>query len=133
MKLQKREINDKKILLSLMLCTSFVLAEVKNIDINADILENYQVIDVRKPSEWVQTGTIKNAIKISFYNEDGSLNENFVEEIKKISSNKPIAIVCRSGLRSAKASALLNQNGIEVTNLKGGMNALLSQGYETSK
>ncbi|EGK8010440.1 rhodanese-like domain-containing protein [Campylobacter lari] len=123
----------KKIFLSLALCASFVLAEVKNIDINADILENYQVIDVRKPSEWVQTGTIKNAIKISFYNEDGGLNENFVEEIKKISSNKPIAIVCRSGSRSAKASALLNQNGIEVTNLKGGMNTLLSQGYETSK
>ncbi|HEC1786211.1 TPA: rhodanese-like domain-containing protein [Campylobacter lari] len=123
----------KKILLSLMLCTSFVLAEVKNIDINADILENYQVIDIRKPSEWAQTGTIKNAIKISFYNEDGSINKNFVEEIKKISSNKPIAIVCRSGARSAKASALLDQNGIEVTNLKGGINALLSQGYETSK
>ncbi|EAK0810799.1 rhodanese-like domain-containing protein [Campylobacter lari] len=133
MKLQKRKINDKKILLSLMLCTSFVLAEVKNIDINADILENYQVIDIRKPSEWAQTGTIKNAIKISFYNEDGSINKNFVEEIKKISSNKPIAIVCRSGARSAKASALLDQNGIEVANLKGGMNALLSQGYETSK
>ncbi|ELF2319859.1 rhodanese-like domain-containing protein [Campylobacter lari] len=123
----------KKILLSLMLCTSFVLAEVKNIDINADILENYQVIDIRKPSEWAQTGTIKNAIKISFYNEDGSLNKNFVEEIKKISSKKSIAIVCRSGARSAKASALLEQNGIEVTDLKGGMNALLSQGYETSK
>ncbi|EAK9857166.1 rhodanese-like domain-containing protein [Campylobacter lari] len=123
----------KKIFLSLALCASFVLAEVKNIDINADILENYQVIDVRKPSEWAQTGTIKNAIKISFYNEDGSVNKNFVEEIKKISSNKPIAIVCRSGSRSAKASALLDQNGIEVTNLKGGMNALLSQGYETSK
>ncbi|EAJ1254226.1 rhodanese-like domain-containing protein [Campylobacter lari] len=123
----------KKIFLSLALCASFVLAEVKNIDINADILENYQVIDVRKPSEWAQTGTIKNAIKISFYNEDGSVNKNFVEEIKKISSNKPIAIVCRSGSRSAKASALLDQNGIEVTNLKGGMNALLSQGYKTSK
>ncbi|EGK8022438.1 rhodanese-like domain-containing protein [Campylobacter lari] len=123
----------KKIFLSLALCASFVLAEVKNIDINADILENYQVIDVRKPSEWAQTGTIKNAIKISFYNEDGSVNKNFIEEIKKISSNKPIAIVCRSGSRSAKASALLDQNGIEVTNLKGGMNALLSQGYKTSK
>lgn len=123
----------KKIFLSLALCASFVLAEVKNIDINADILENYQVIDIRKPSEWAQTGTIKNAIKISFYNEDGSVNKNFVEEIKKISSNKPIAIVCRSGSRSAKASALLDQNGIEVTNLKGGMNALLSQGYVTSK
>ncbi|EGG0461530.1 rhodanese-like domain-containing protein [Campylobacter lari] len=123
----------KKIFLSLALCASFVLAEVKNIDINADILENYQVIDVRKPSEWAQTGTIKNAIKISFYNEDDSVNKNFVEEIKKISSNKPIAIICRSGSRSAKASALLDQNGIEVTNLKGGMNALLSQGYKTSK
>ncbi|MPB17070.1 rhodanese-like domain-containing protein [Campylobacter lari] len=123
----------KKVFLSLVLCASFVLAEVKNIDINAEILENYQVIDVRKPSEWAQTGTIKNAIKISFYKEDGSVNKNFIEEIKKISSNKPIAIVCRSGSRSAKASALLDQNGIEVTNLKGGMNALLSQGYETSK
>ncbi|EAH4935703.1 rhodanese-like domain-containing protein [Campylobacter lari] len=123
----------KKVFLSLVLCASFVLAEVKNIDINAEILENYQVIDVRKPSEWAQTGTIKNAIKISFYNEDGSVNKNFIEEIKKISSNKPITIVCRSGSRSAKASALLDQNGIEVTNLKGGMNALLSQGYETSK
>ncbi|AJD01656.1 rhodanese domain protein [Campylobacter lari] len=123
----------KKIFLSLALCASFVLAEVKNIDIDADVLENYQVIDVRKPSEWVQTGTIKNAIKISFYNEDGSVNENFVEEVKKISSDKPIAIVCRSGSRSAKASALLDQNGVEVTNLKGGMNALLSQGYKTSK
>ncbi|EAK0956432.1 TPA: rhodanese-like domain-containing protein [Campylobacter lari] len=123
----------KKVFLSLALCASFVLAEVKNIDINAEILENYQVIDVRKPSEWAQTGTIKNAIKISFYNEDGSVNKNFIEEIKKISSNKPIAIVCRSGSRSAKASALLDQNSIEVTNLKGGMNALLSQGYETSK
>ncbi|WP_139451780.1 rhodanese-like domain-containing protein [Campylobacter armoricus] len=123
----------KKIFLSLALCASFVLAEVKNIDIDADVLENYQVIDVRKPSEWSQTGTIKNAIKISFYNEDGSVNENFVEEVKKISSDKPIAIVCRSGARSAKASALLDQNGIEVTNLKGGMNALLSQGYKTSK
>ncbi|WP_139453040.1 rhodanese-like domain-containing protein [Campylobacter armoricus] len=123
----------KKIFLSLALCASFVLAEVKNIDINADVLENYQVIDVRKPSEWSQTGTIKNTIKISFYNEDGSVNENFVEEVKKISSDKPIAIVCRSGARSAKASALLDQNGIEVTNLKGGINALLSQGYKTSK
>lgn len=123
----------KKIFLSLALCASFVLAEVKNIDIDADVLENYQVIDVRKPSEWVQTGTIKNAIKISFYNEDDSVNENFVEEVKKISSDKPIAIVCRSGSRSAKASALLDQNGVEVTNLKGGMNALLSQGYKTSK
>ncbi|OCX42750.1 thiosulfate sulfurtransferase [Campylobacter ornithocola] len=123
----------KKLFLSLALCANFALSEVINVDINADILENYQIIDVRKPSEWAQTGTIKNAIKISFYNEDGSLNENFVEEVKKISSKKPLAIVCRSGSRSTKASTLLDQNGIEVTNLKGGMNALLSQGYKTTK
>lgn len=44
----------------------------------------------RKPSEWAQTDTIKNTIKISFYNEDGSVNKNFVEEIKKISSKNPL-------------------------------------------
>ncbi|TXE81596.1 rhodanese-like domain-containing protein [Campylobacter peloridis] len=123
----------KKIFLSLALCASFALAEVKNVDINAEILENYQVIDVRKPSEWEQTGMIKEAIGISLYNENGSLNENFVEEVKKISSEKPIAIVCRSGARSSQAATLLDQNGIDVTNLSGGMNSLLSQGYKTTK
>ncbi|MBX1886625.1 rhodanese-like domain-containing protein [Campylobacter peloridis] len=123
----------KKIFLSLALCASFALAEVKNVNINAEILENYQVIDVRKPSEWEQTGMIKEAIGISLYNENGSLNENFVEEVKKISSKKPIAIVCRSGARSSQAATLLDQNGIDVTNLSGGMNALLLQGYETTK
>lgn len=123
----------KKIFLSLALCASFALAEVKNVNINAEILENYQVIDVRKPSEWEQTGMIKEAIGISLYNENGSLNENFVEEVKKVSSEKPIAIVCRSGARSSQAATLLDQNGIDVTNLSGGMNALLLQGYETTK
>ncbi|AJC84594.1 rhodanese-like domain-containing protein [Campylobacter peloridis] len=123
----------KKIFLSLALCASFALAEVKNVNINAEILKNYQVIDVRKPSEWEQTGMIKEAIGISLYNENGSLNENFVEEVKKVSSEKPIAIVCRSGARSSQAATLLDQNGIDVTNLSGGMNALLLQGYETTK
>ncbi|AJC86303.1 rhodanese-like domain-containing protein [Campylobacter sp. RM16704] len=123
----------KKLFLYLVLCTNFVFAEVKNVNINADILKNYQIIDIRTPSEWAQTGMIKGAIGISFYNENGSLNENFIQEVKNVSSNKPIAIVCRSGARSTKASALLDQNGVEVTNLTGGMNALLSQGYETTK
>ncbi|RKO65262.1 thiosulfate sulfurtransferase [Campylobacter sp. P255] len=123
----------KKIFFTLIACISIAFAEVKNININADILKNYQVVDIRTPKEWDYTGIIKNAAKISFYKEDGTLNENFLQEIKKLKSIKPIALVCKSGARSAKASALLSQNGIEVINLQGGMNALLSQGYQTTK
>lgn len=123
----------KKIILSLAIFASFAFAEVKNVNINADILKDYQVIDVRTPTEWSQTGMIDGAIGISIQDENGNFNENFLNEIKKISSKKPIAVVCRSGGRSTKAAKILDENGYEITNLLGGMNSLLEQGYKTKK
>ena len=37
-----------------------------------------------------------------------------IEEIKKL--NKPVIACCRSGMRSAQATSILKQNGIEVLN-----------------
>ena len=74
-----------------------------------------QLVDVRTPDEW-KDGIIGDALKIDF------LGSGFAEEIIKLDKNKPIAVYCRSGGRSAKAASILLDLGFnEVYELKGGI------------
>ncbi|WP_139470670.1 rhodanese-like domain-containing protein [Campylobacter armoricus] len=108
---------------------------MKNIAISKDILENYCIIDVRTPSEW-KNGIIDNAYLIALCDDNGFMNENFINEFKtKIDfKNQNIAFVCATGSRSKHTAMMIEDAlGIECVNLDGGMVALLSQGYEVIK
>lgn len=73
-----------------------------------------QLIDVRTPKEFSE-GTIEYAKNIDF------LGENFLEQTKNLSKDKPLYIFCKSGKRSEKARNLLLENGFkEVYELEGG-------------
>ncbi|MGL4582848.1 MAG: rhodanese-like domain-containing protein [Flavobacterium sp.] len=73
-----------------------------------------QLIDVRTPKEFSE-GTIEYAKNIDF------LGENFLEQTKDLSKDKPLYIFCKSGKRSEKARNLLLENGFkEVYELEGG-------------
>src|SRR5689334_1177936 len=59
------------------------------------------LIDVREPAEWAETGVPQGAATISISRKD------FVEAVlAKVGGDKsaPVAVICRSGNRSAKAS-----------------------------
>jgi rhodanese-related sulfurtransferase len=73
------------------------------------------LVDVRQPEEFVgELGHIPNSKLIVL----DTIPENF----DKIPKDKNVVFVCRSGSRSAKATALAHQNGYtQVYNLKGGM------------
>lgn len=44
------------------------------------------------------------------------------DQLDQLATNKPIVFICRSGMRSAKASQIAKDNGFEVTyNMAGGM------------
>jgi len=74
-----------------------------------------QLVDVRTPSEW-EEGTIGEPLKINF------LSDSFKVEIEKLDKNKPIAIYCKSGGRSAQAASLLSELEFkEIYELKGGI------------
>jgi len=74
-----------------------------------------QLVDVRTPSEW-EDGVIGEPLKINF------LGDSFKVEIEKLDKNKPIAIYCKSGGRSAQAASLLSELGFkEIYELKGGI------------
>lgn len=86
-----------------------------------------QIVDVRTPGEWAE-GTIKNAAKINFY------DENFKSQLNKLDKEKPVYVYCKSGGRSGKAAKQMEEMGFKkVYNLIGGMDAWKGAGKETVK
>jgi rhodanese-related sulfurtransferase len=77
------------------------------------------LIDVREPAEWAETGVPQGAATISISRKD------FVDAVlAKVGGDKsaPVALICRSGNRSAKASEALTTAGFtNVTNVGDGM------------
>lgn len=79
--------------------------------------KNLLVLDVRTPQEWAE-GTIPNAIKINFYDND------FGDKINLLDSTKEVLVYCKKGGRSAKATAQLEEAGFNtIYNLTGGFDA----------
>lgn len=120
--------------------SAFVIANADVSTINVDlslITKDKQIIDIRTPAEWENTGTIDSAYKISFTKDDKiTPNENFLQEISKsgIDTNKTVYIICQSGKRGAKASKFLSDNGFkDVVNLDGGMKELIQEGFKPTK
>ena len=88
-------------------------------DITPEQLKGVQnevaIIDVREDHEWTgELGHINTAqlIKLS----------TIPENVAKIPKDKTVVMVCRSGGRSAQATAYLKQQGYEnIYNMRGGM------------
>ncbi len=81
-------------------------------------LGEVQLLDVRTPEEY-GAGHIEGATLINFFDAD------FVERTAAaFDKDKPLMLYCRSGNRSAKATAKLKAAGFkEIIDLKGGYNA----------
>lgn len=78
---------------------------------------NVQLLDVRTSDEFNE-GHIDGALQIDFY------SALFMDlATMKLSKEKPVAIYCRSGRRSASAANKLAEQGYDVINLDGGIMA----------
>lgn len=78
---------------------------------------NVQLLDVRTRDEFDE-GHIANAILIDVN------DSTFVQQATTVlDKQRPVALYCRSGRRSARAASLLTAQGFAVTNLGGGVMA----------
>ncbi len=86
-------------------------------------LNSLQIVDVREQHEFTGSlGHVPGAVLIPL----GSLTEG----LQKLSKDRPIVTVCRSGARSAQAAVLLQKAGfVSVANLAGGMLRWRAQRY----
>ncbi len=73
---------------------------------------NTYLLDVRRATEFAE-GHIANAANIA--------HTRLLAHVNEVPKGKHILVNCRSGGRSARACALLEKHGYEVTNLGGGM------------
>ena len=85
------------------------------------------LIDVRTPEEYAE-GHIASAVNFDVY------SDTFVDDVKAAYPvEKPLAVYCRSGRRSASAAKKLAGAGYTVYNLKGGYLAWTEAGRRVTK
>lgn len=93
--------------------TTMSVAELKE-QLKTDSL--LVVLDVRTPAELESSlGKIDGVINIPLHELEGRLEE------LEIYRNNQIAVICRSGIRSGKATEILTKNGFNAKNVLGGM------------
>ena len=92
-----------------------------------EINSSVQLIDVRTPEEYAE-GYIKHAKNINVF------DDNFMEQILGLNKENAVYLYCRSGKRSAKASAKFQEAGFtKIYDLDGGFLEWKSEGKEISK
>ena len=122
-----------------LLIVKFAFAEVIDVDDQEMIKlsnDNIPIVDVRRSSEWDQTGVIPNSILLTFFDEEG--NYNFDEWFDKlqleISVTDPIILICRSGKRSKVVANMIDEKfNTIIYNSQSGINSWINKKFITVK
>ena len=132
-----------KLFLELIICflitIRFAYAEIVNVN-NKQIIElsnsNIPIVDVRRSSEWEQTGVIPNSILLTFFDDEGNYdyNEWYTKLLSEINTDKQIILICRSGKRSKAIAEMMNSKlDIRIYNAKNGIISWLNEKLITVK
>jgi len=127
----------KKIVFGLLLLATSLFADLKNVLVTPEFLnKDIKIIDIRTVPEWRETGIVKGAYTIMFFDEKGNYDvEKFLRELNKVvKKDEQFALICRTGSRTAEISKFLSSKfGYKVINLGGGMMKLMQEGYKPVK
>ncbi len=125
----------KKMVLSFLLLSSCLLAEVTNVEVSLEFVEakKVKIIDIRTEKEWKEMGVISGAHLITFFSENKhDYIEDFLEALNKVvEKDEQFAIISNTASRTKLVSNFLgHKHNYNVINLIGGMSKLLEEGYE---
>lgn len=114
-----------------------ILGEIKPSIVEKMIDDNIVMIDVRREDEWIRTGLIKNAYKMTFFDEYGNHDvKGWMQEFEKIvkSKDETFILICAHANRTRSIGNFLIDQGYKNTaHLTGGMAAWLMECRETIK
>ena len=85
------------------------------------------IIDVRRASEFAE-GHLRNAHSLDVLSQDA-----FADGIRLLDKSRTYYIYCRSGRRSQEAYRLMSAEGLNVYDMKGGINAWMGEGLPLVK
>ena len=120
-----------------LLIFKFAFAEVIDVDDQEMIKlsnDNIPIVDVRRSSEWDQTGVIPNSILLTFFDEDGNYNfDEWYEKLQlEINVTDPIILICRSGKRSKIIAKMMDKEfDIIIYNAQSGIYSWINKKFIT--
>ena len=123
-----------------LLPIKFVFADIVDVN-NKQIKElfknNIPIVDVRRSSEWDQTGVVPKSILLTFFDKEGNYNydEWYEKLLLEIDEGKPIILICRTGRRTniiAKMMEIKKFDNI-IYNAKNGITSWIDEKLITVK
>jgi len=128
-----------KLIFTFLISTKLAFADIVNVN-NSQIIElsnnNVPIIDVRRSSEWEQTGVIPNSILLTFFDDEGNYDYNqwYTKLLSEINTEEQIILICRSGKRSKAIAEMMNSKlDIRIYNAKNGIISWLNEKLITVK
>lgn len=130
--------NPKTILSAIVMCFSLLCvcaaSEYRNQPLTKELVASgITIVDIRTEPEWRETGVVPGSVLKTFYRKDHSYDlEGFIAELDlHLASDEEIALLCRSGNRSARLAALLSERGYRtIINITGGIRSAAGNGVE---
>ncbi|HPE59863.1 MAG TPA: rhodanese-like domain-containing protein [Thiolinea sp.] len=88
------------------------------------------LIDIRRPEEWRETGIVAGSKTLTLFDARGGVVPGFEAGVRKLApEGQPVALICRTGNRSAVGARLLAGAGYSrVYNVTGGIRGWKAEG-----
>lgn len=90
-------------------------SNIDNAKLQEFLNQGVTLVDIRLEEEWQQTGIVKGANTLTFFDKTGRINPQFLPTFTKlVKKDQPVALICRTGNRTQAASqAIAQQLGYE--------------------
>ena len=109
---------------------------ISNQQLEVLLKQGVTLIDIRRPDEWKQTGTIAGSKRITFFNGRGQVNQDATPKFEAVAPNtKPVILMCLTGNRTRAAAQMISQHlGYQVVyNVERGITHWVAKGYPVSQ
>ena len=128
------------IFIGFLLTIKFAFADIVDVN-NEQIIElsknDISIIDIRRSSEWNQTGVIPNSILLTFFDKEGKYNlDEWYEKLSlEIDEGKPIILICRTGRRTSIIAKMMEIKKFDnvIYNAKSGITSWIDEKLITVK
>lgn len=111
-------------------------SNINNSTLKALMEQGVIVVDIRRKEEWRQTGILQGSKTITFFDQHGRVNPDFVTDFTAVVEPKDaVILICRTGNRTqAVSQAVAQQLGFQkVMNVTDGITAWIAENRPVSK
>ncbi len=118
------------------------LAFADIVDVNNDQIKellkiDIPIVDIRRSSEWDQTGVVPKSILLTFFDKEGNYNYDqwFEKLLLEIDEGKPIILICRTGRRTKIIAKMMEIKKFDnvIYNAKSGITSWIDEKLITVK